>query len=626
MCGICGFAGSGSRSHLERMAGLLAHRGPDAAGYYEDPGQAVFLGHRRLSIIDLAGGGQPMLTPDERVVVVFNGEIYNHVELRQELIDAGRVFSSHHSDTEVLLHGWLEWGRDLPARLNGMWAFALYDRAMRTLFLSRDRFGKKPLYYSRCKDAFVFASELTALAAHPEVSTEISERALEKYFAYGFIPAPHALYASARKLPAGCSLEVDLASGGHEVHRYWEFVLEPFEERPRNAEALWCERIVELLDQAVKRRLMSDVPLGVFLSGGMDSSSVTAMACRHLPPGGCRTLSIGFEEASFDESDYALQVARHFRTAHHHRTFRASDAYDLLPAVAKGLDEPLGDSSILPTYLLCGEARTQVTVALGGDGADELFAGYDPFRALRLARAYTAVTPRPLHWAVSLMAARLPVSHSYMSTTFRIQRALLGVAHDRALWNPVWLGPVAPKEIAELLERPVNVEQVYEEAVAAWDALPQGSLVDRTLMFYTRLYLTDDILAKVDRASMLHSLEVRSPYLDANFVDFVRRIPWQYKLRGGRTKHILRKALGKVLPANILSRSKQGFAMPVGKLFQQGVIGFPPGNAVPHLNSAFVTRKLDRHLKRKADNRLFLWNAWMLNGVLDAMQARPGAA
>ncbi|THB63139.1 MAG: asparagine synthase (glutamine-hydrolyzing) [Desulfovibrio sp.] len=557
-----------------------------------------------------------MTTADGRYTVVFNGEIYNHLELRAELQAKGRQFLTHHSDTEVLLHGYAEWGPGFMNRLNGMWALAIYDAEAGTLFLSRDRFGKKPLYYARKNGTFAFASELKALAEHPAIPTDISPRAVEKYFAYGFIPAPLALYRVAQKLKPGCSLLLDLVSGREQVMEYWRFVLEPFEDIPPNAVDTWGQTIRELLDKAVERRLMSDVPLGVFLSGGMDSSSITAMACRHMGRGECRTLSIGFEESTFDESAYARLVAERFATDHHHRTFRGSDPYMLLLAITLGLDEPMGDSSILPTYLLCQEARRHVTVALGGDGADELFAGYDPFRALKLAKLYSTLVPKPVHKAIRLLAAKLPVSHGYMSTVFRIQRVLLGLSYPRKLWNPTWLGPVEPKDLGDLLERPIDLEDVYSEAIEAWDACPSGSLVDRTLMFYTRLYLSDDILAKVDRASMLHGLEVRSPYLDKDLVDFVRRIPARFKYGKGTTKRILRQALKPVIPATIIERSKQGFAMPIGQLLQKRVIGFSFTSANRLMNPAFLVRKLNEHLEKKADNRLFLWNAWLMNEML----------
>ncbi len=570
MCGITGFVGSGDIRNLKEMNARLTHRGPDAAGHWRDPEKPVFLAHRRLSIIDVRDGAQPMVSASGRYVVSFNGEIYNHAELRKELEAAGRRFQSDHSDTEVLLHGYEAWGEDLPKRLNGMWAFALYDRERSSLYLSRDRFGKKPLFYSLQGDTFAFASELSALKPHPGIRASVSPKSLKKYFAYGYIPAPHALYENVYKLPGGCSLRLDVTAMRYRVSRYWDFVLEPFERIPANPEETWGEELRALIDASVRRRLMSDVPLGVFLSGGMDSSFVVACASRHQPQ--LKTFSIGFNEASFDESAYARQVAGLFKTDHHTETMSIEKCRETLPRLTANLDEPVGDNSLMPTYLLCGLARKHVTVALGGDGADELFAGYDPFLALRKAELYSRWVPRPVHRAIRMLMARLPTSHHNMSLDFKIKRTLRGISFPRRLWNPVWLGPLAPDELTDLFREPTDIEEVYEEAITAWESCTQKNPVDRTLQFYTKLYLHDDILVKTDRASMMHSLEVRAPYLDCDLVDFIRRIPSAYKLRGSQTKYLLKKAMAPVLPPNILQRSKKGFGVDLKKPSTQIVI------------------------------------------------------
>jgi asparagine synthase (glutamine-hydrolysing) len=396
-----------------------------------------------------------------------------------------------------------------------------------------------------------------------------------------------------------------------EVRRWWSFELDPFAGTPRDPEEEWGGRIRELLDRAVARRLMSDVPLGVFLSGGIDSSSVAAFAARHVGPGELRTFSIGFGERSFDESAYSDLMARQLGTAHENCRLTPDQARDLLPAAAAGLDEPMGDSSFLPTYLLCRETRRHVTVALGGDGADELFAGYAPFRALRAARAWSALVPGFAHRGARLAAALLPVSHNYMSLGFKISRTLRGLSQPPALWNPVWLGPLEPDELAELFAAPVDPDDVYAEAIEAWNSCA-GDDVDRTLQFYTRLYLADDILVKADRASMLNSLEVRSPYLDIELVDFVRRIPSAWKLRRGTTKYILKKALEPVLPREIIHRSKQGFAMPVGRWLADGAVAVDPARTAQGLSRDFVRARLEAHRRGRADERLFLWNVWLL--------------
>ena len=615
MCGITGFVGAGNDADLRRMTDSLAHRGPDDTGYWADPVRGVHLGHRRLSILDIAGGHQPMATADGDLVIIFNGEIYNFAELRAQLVALGHRFHTDHSDTEVLLHGYREWGAGLPGRCNGMWAYVIYDRTHRRLFGSRDRFGKKPLYYSTQNGAFVFGSELTALRAHPSAGSAVSRRALKKYFGYGYIPAPHTILENVHKLPGGHSFTLDVESPAlaPRVEKYWDFVLEPFTgaEIPSDPERTWGDELRARLDDAVRRRLVADVPVGVFLSGGIDSSAVTAFASRHVPAGQLKTFCIGFEEASFDESAYARRVAELFKTDHYLETLSITKAHSLLPAIARRLDEPMGDSSLLPTYLLSQFTRTQVKVALGGDAGDELFAGYDPFVALRKAEIYSKLVPRPVHRAICMLAARMPVSHRYMSFDFRLKRTLRGLSYPPKLWLPVWTASLDAAELSELFDEPADLEDIFSEAIAAWEGCAQPDAVDRTLQFFTKLYLQDDILVKVDRATMMHGLEARAPFLDIDLVNFARRIPSAWKYRHGQTKYLLKKALEPVLPADVLYRKKQGFGVPIGAWFKNGQLSV--GDApLPSLNNAFVNERLAEHRAGRTDQRAFLWNAWML--------------
>jgi asparagine synthase (glutamine-hydrolysing) len=617
MCGIAGFAGRGDEGDLRRMAGALVHRGPDAEGFYSDPDAPVHLAHRRLSVVDLETGAQPMWTADGALGIVFNGEIYNHRELRAELEAAGCRFRSSHSDTEVLLHAYREWGEGLTWRLEGMWAFALYDRPRRRLFLSRDRFGEKPLYWTRRPGLFAFASEATGLLAHSQVPRGVSRAGLEKYFAYGYVPAPGSIHAGVHKLPAGSSLLIELPDGEPRVWRHWEFVLEP--DPPPGGPSAWAEAVRERLERAVARRLSADVPVGVFVSGGIDSAGVAVAAARHVKPGELKTFSIGFEDPSFDETLPARRVAELVGSEHRVALFTAERARRIWPDLAGRLDEPLADPSLLPTYVLCGGARRVVTVALGGDGADELFAGYDPFRALRAAELYARLVPRPVHRAIRLLAARLPVSHANLSLDFRLKRLLLGLSSEKPLWAATWLAPLSAREIGELLGSPVDPETLYSEAIEAWERADGLSLVDRTLQFFTRLYLTEDILTKVDRASMLHGLEVRSPYLDLELVDLVRRLPADCKLRGGETKWLLKHALAPWLPEGVLRRPKKGFGVPVGRWLLEARAPFdgPPGGP-------FHADRLAEHRAGRADHRLYLYAQWMLDRCASIERPAPG--
>ncbi|MEO5346586.1 MAG: asparagine synthase (glutamine-hydrolyzing) [Magnetococcus sp. YQC-9] len=609
MCGIVGFAGSGSSEDLTRMTRALHHRGPDGEGFHIDVEQRVFLGHRRLAILDPAGGEQPMWSLDRQLCIVFNGEIYNHAELRRTLEARGHRFTSDHSDTETLIYGYREWGHALPERLNGMFAFVIHDSAQRRLFAARDRFGKKPFYYALEKNRFLFASELSALVLHGDFTACVDPLAVQKLFAYGFIPAPNAFFQGCRKLPGGSWMELDLRDFSLTTGRYWQYRLHPdpsWESRP---EAELVEELRALLSQAVQRRMESDVPLGFFLSGGIDSTSVLALAARHRPPDTLQSFAIGFEEPSYDESDWARQAARHIGSHHREQILTLDQAKGMIPEVLGHLDEPFGDPSILPTTLLSGFARQQVTVALGGDGGDELFAGYDPFLALTPAQIYHRLVPAPLHAGLRSLANHLPRSGRYMSLDFKIRRFLSGLSHPMALWNPTWMAPLEPDEIAELLHQPVTIEALYSEALELWNTAEVTHPLDRSLEYFANFYLQDDILMKVDRASMMVSLEVRAPFLDNDVAGFAQKLPRRYKLKNGVRKYLLKKAMRGILPDTLIDRRKKGFGVPTAdwlKTYPE----HPPLVPVAGAQADWVAARWQAHRAGLADHRLFLWN-WL---------------
>lgn len=612
MCGIAGFTGQGCQADIGKMTDALLHRGPDEGGLFHDKNNNLFFGHRRLSIIDIHDGIQPMSTSDGNLTIVFNGEIYNHPELRNELEQNGHKFISDHSDTEVLLQGYREWGEKLPEKLNGMWAFALYDKQNKIVFISRDRFGKKPIFYSIQNNTFAFSSELSSLVLHPSIKTSISEKSLKKYFAYGYIPSPSSIYKNIYKLPGGHNLIYRLSSTRLEIKKYWEFILEPFDKIPDNPEEEWGEELRSLISKAVKRRLVSDVPLGIFLSGGIDSSCIAAFAASFMEPGALKTFSVSFDDKSFDESWYSSMAAAFIKSDHYNEKLSLEKSKSLLPEIISKLDEPMGDSSLLPTYLLSRTTRKQVTVALGGDGADELFAGYDPFRALKYADLYSKLIPKPVHRGIQSIIGMLPVSHKNMSLDFKLKRTLKGLSYDKKIWSPVWLGSLSQAEIEELFNEPVEIEDLYSEAIELWDSCNGLNLIDQTLQFYSRFYLQEDILVKVDRASMMNSLEVRAPFLDIELVNFARKIPSNYKYRNGQTKYILKKALEKVLPHEILYRPKKGFGIPVGKWLKQPFFDLKTNNSNGILSSDFINKSYRDHLLDNSDNRAFLWSYWLL--------------
>jgi len=618
MCGIAGFVGRGDREDLARMSDVLRHRGPDGYGEWVYAAHAIHLAVQRLAIVDRENGAQPMCAPDRPLVVVYNGEIYNHVELRLELEQAGCRFGTDHSDTEVLLNAYRTWGVELTTHLNGMWAFAVFDASRHTLFLSRDRFGQKPLFYTHQNGTFAFASELTGVLQHRAVDRSLSSVSVQKYFAYGFIPAPASLYERVFKIPAGCNLTVDTRTLEHRVTSYWDFSLEDQEEVPHGADAEreLAEKLRGLLRQAVRRQLGSDVPIGVFLSGGIDSATISYFAALDIP--GLETFSIGFDRSGFDESDQALRVSALLGTRHTATHLTAVDAQRVLPRIASRLDEPIGDSSLVCTELLCETARQNVVVALGGEGADELFGGYDPFRALSLARLYSRLMPKPIHRAIRLLAARVPSRGGYMPVDYRLTRALRGLSYPPALWNPAWIGPLEPRDLHACFDSPAKLESIYSEAIELWDGCRQGGLVEKTMQFYVKLYFQDDILAKIDRAGMMNSLEVRSPFLDLDLVDFVRRLPTRFKLRHGRTKFLFKEAMRSLLPSWIVDRPKHGFAVPMAEWLREDwlIAGTP---AVPDgMRREFVTRKISAHRAATENNAVFLWSLWLLTQIADS--------
>ncbi len=625
MCGLTGFIGTGGRADLEAMAGALLHRGPDDSGFHIEPGFALHLAFRRLAIVDIEGGHQPMWNEDNSVCVLFNGEIYNQAELREELLAQGHVFRSDHSDTEVLVHGYEEWGDGLPARLNGMFAFVVWDRPRRRLFAARDRFGEKPFFYVSRPGFFAFASELSALIRHHAVDRTIDPRALQKFFAYGYIPAPGALYRGARKLPGGCCLTVDLTDFRVREQRYWKFAIEADEHAPANRIPELADELRELLDRAVARRLVSDVPLGVFLSGGIDSNIVLALAARHRPSASLDTFTIGFNEPSFDESAHARAAAAAIGSRHHERILDFDTARDLAGEVLSRLDEPTGDASILPTYLLAAFARESVTVALSGDGGDELFAGYDPFAALGPAAWYDRLVPPPVHLVLRRLAGMLPHGSANMSLDFKLRRGLMGLSYSPSVRLPVWMSPLEPARIGALFDAPMQTEELYSEALEAWDNARATNPIDRTLEFFTNFYLQDDILAKTDRAAMMVSLEARAVFLDNDVVDFCARLPHGYKYRRGVRKFLLRRAAEGLVPDAVLQRPKKGFGIPFARWLQQ-MPAMPPLATIPGLRTDWIAERWLAARAGEADERLLLWSWLSLQGIVGQNRGMAVAA
>jgi len=602
MCGICGVAGgdpAGGRELVQRMCSAMVHRGPDDEGTAQLDG--VTLGMRRLSIIDLEGGHQPMHNEDSTVWVIQNGEIYNHLVLRDLLLAAGHTFNTE-SDTEVLVHGYEQWGEEMVERLNGMFAFALLDRRRGSVLLARDRMGIKPLHYAIDGKRLVFASELKALLRDPALRRGIDPAALDQYLAYEFVPSPASIVRGISKLQPAHTLTWSVADGTHRLRRYWSPEL-GVGDGHRNLEEEG-ERLRAVLHESVRKELISDVPLGVFLSGGIDSSAVAAMMTEL--GGEVKSFSVGFADRSFDESDYARQVARHLGTEHRELTLEPDILLGLIPKLPSLLDEPLGDASIIPTYLLAEFTRRHVKVALGGDGGDELFAGYPTLQAHRLAGYYMRAPRLLRERLVEPVVRRLPVSRGNLSFDFRAKRFVSGAGYPVAERHQRWMGSFATEERSALLSREVQHEVDLDGGYA--DPLNQ------VLMMDMRLYLENDILVKLDRASMMASLEGRVPLLNNDFVEYATRLPLNMKLRGLRSKFLLKRALRGLLPESILNRPKKGFGIPVahwfrGPLKEQMLSVLSPERIKREgfFDASAVTRLVADHLEGRRDNRKQLW-------------------
>lgn len=630
MCGIAGYLNLSSAEDgaalLARMNVAIAHRGPDAGTTWQ--GDGVGLAHRRLSIIDVVGSNQPMFNEDGEVVVVYNGEIYNFAEVRADLVAAGHVFRTN-GDTETIVHGWEEWGEDCVDRFRGMFAFAVWDNRRKCLFLARDRLGIKPLYIGELPGGgVVFGSELKALLQAPDLSRELDTRAVEDYFAFGYIPDPRTALRAVRQLSPGHTLLLQRGGPMAESRQYWDIpVGEPFEDDACE----WTEELVTRLEEAVRVRLVSEVPLGAFLSGGVDSSAVVAMMARVAGPDQLNTCSISFDDPRYDEAEYAREVAARHGTNHREQQV-VSDDFGLIDTLAHAYDEPFADSSAIPTYRLCELARKHVTVALSGDGGDEMLAGYTRYR---------------FHMAEEKLRGRIPLGMR------RLVFGPLGQLYPKLDWAPRWLRArstfqslaMSSKEAyfntvslmndevrGRLLSADLRNDLGGYRASMVFDRhlSGHGELDPLTMATYldSKTYLPGDILTKVDRASMAHSLEVRVPLIDHRLVEWMARVPTSLKLRGSEGKYLLKKAMEPHLPHRVLYRRKQGFSVPLARWLrgplaervqEQLTGGWLASCGL--FDNGEVQRLVRQHQSGVRDNGEYLWALMMFDASHAAMTA-----
>ncbi len=627
MCGIAGIlfddgAPPKARALVDRMTTALTHRGPDECGYHVDHRAA--LGHRRLSIIDLKTGQQPLYNEDRSVCVVFNGEIYNFQEVRARLIAEGHVFRTN-SDTETIVHAYEQWGDRCVDRFRGMFAFAIRDLRHDRLFLARDRFGKKPLFYASYGGKFVFASEMKAILTDPAFVRQLDEEAVASYFMFSYIPAPLTIFRGIRKLLPGHVMAVE--GGRIRETKYWDLEYAPNRAR---SEASFIDEYTERMSSAVGIRLISEVPLGAFLSGGVDSSAVVAfMAKASTEP--VNTFTIGFSggsDAFDDERKYARMVAARYRTNHRELEVHPEVA-GLVEKIVRSFDEPFADDSTVPSYFVCQMARREVTVALSGLGGDEAFCGYERYLGFYLSQWYNRIPATVRSHMIRPLVDRLPEGDSGGTRVNHLKRFVRSATDDEAHRYLRFVLKIAPEYRQTLFRHAGTPYRVAAEAaearfVAHYRQAPAEDALDRVFYTDVKTYLPDDILALTDRLSMCHSLEVRVPFLDHELFEFTATIPAEIKLKWLRKKYLLKKALVDVLPSSILSHKKQGFVGPMSSWLRGGLRQFSVETLARHrldrhglLDAGTVGRVLDDHFNGRETNDSLIWSLVMFQTWYD---------
>ena len=625
MCGIVGIFDIRekreiNRDLLSRMNESQYHRGPDEGGLHIEAG--LGFGHRRLSIIDLTSGQQPMVSRDKNAILTFNGEIYNFLELRKELEDLGFTFQTH-CDTEVILYGWQAWGESCVDRLRGMFAFAVWDRDQQTLFLARDRLGVKPLYYAELANGqFIFGSELKSLKEHPELPKTLDPTAIEDYFGFGYIPDPKTIYKNVYKLEPGYCLTIKRGNKTYQPRQYWDVKFAP---RPPQDERATGEELIERLREAVKIRMVADVPLGAFLSGGVDSSAVVAMMAG-LSSDPVNTCSISFGDPAFNESKFAAQVAERYHTAHRVEQVDPDD-FSLIDQLAGLYDEPYADSSALPTYRVCELAKKQVTVVLSGDGGDENLAGYRRYRWHTYEEQMRSWLPDSIRKPVFGLLGQIYPKADWAPKIFRAKSTFESIARDsmEGYFHSVSVlsNELRSKLFSDQLKSNLQGYQAVDVFRRHVDNAPTDSPLSLVQYLDIKTYLPGDILTKVDRASMAHALEVRVPLLDHKLVEWMAGLQPDMKLRGREGKYIFKKSLENYLPDDILYRPKMGFSVPLDAWFKG-----PLKNKVREallgetmtqcglFNHSFLEHMVNQHQSGLRDYSSPIWSLLMFEAFL----------
>lgn len=627
MCGFVGFSNFKNQNHpeiLRQMLNSIVHRGPDDSGIYEN--SSMNLGFRRLSIVGLETGHQPMFSSDSKQVIVFNGEIYNYKELRKNLEKQGFIFRTD-SDTEVILNLYKKYGNDFLKYINGMFAIALWDLNLQTLILARDRMGEKPLFYQVIDGEIIFASELKALLKHPKTSKEISAINLNKYLTYEYVPSPYTILDQVFKVEAGEFILVQK----DKIHKsfYWAYPNQYIEGASIANESQAIDDLEALLQDSVRMRLQADVPVGVLLSGGIDSSLLTAIASKiKSSPNKIKSFSIYFKENTYDESSYIKKIVQIFDLEHYSQVLSSKDMLNLIPRLGLIMDEPMADASIVPAYFLSKLAGSKVKTVIGGDGADEIFAGYPTYTANKLVQIYNIIPYELRSPITNFLGKALPVSNKNIALDFKLKQFFRGsgVASEIRFFR--WMGGFLESEKKSILTEKYLTEILGELTYSDINRyLSRASIyteIDRLLYLSQKLYLQDDILLKSDRASMQNSLELRAPFLDHRIVEYAALLPDRFKLKGLTTKYILKKLAAKYLPSEIIHRPKKGFGIPITQWLQEDLkepmldlLSKERLERQGIFEYKGVRKLIDDHLALKTNNRKLLWTLLSLQLWMD---------
>lgn len=602
MCGIAGFIGQGNKEILRLMTEEIRHRGPDEEGFFIK--DDVFFGHRRLSIIDLSTGSQPMFNEDKSITLIFNGEIYNFQDLKKQL--SGHSFKTL-SDTEVIIHGYEEWGEKVFEKLNGMFAIAVWDDKNKKLILGRDCFGEKPLYWSKINDIIIFSSELKSILKHPLIHKKLNLSSVYRFFSFDYIPQPYTIFNNIFKLENGSFL---VAEKGKEISVKTFYEIKIAEKKIDFNSAV--NNLEKLLTNSVAQRLIADVPVGVFLSGGIDSSVIAYFAKKEKDD--IKTISAGFEEKSFDESFYAKKVSSYLKTEHFHKNFTSKEIIEAIPDVMEKLDEPFGDPSIMPSYLLSKFARENVKVVLGGDGGDELFMGYPNHQVQKMLH-FIGLSKSVFKTNYAKVLKRiLPVADENLTFSYKIQRYSESLRFPPLFRDFLNIGGYF-KGMENLFKSQTKNEDLFDFTNNFLKKYEDKNYLERISLLFQKYYLEDDILFKIDRASMYNGLEVRAPFLDLRLTDFVNSLPLEYKLRRFKTKYILKELMKNKLPKEIIHRKKKGFGVPLSKWLKKELkdymlktLSSSEINKFGLLKYEEVKKLISEHLNEKKDNRKIIWN------------------